>query len=111
MMTLDGLRSFGADVNDGLARCMNNEAFYLKLVNMAVSGAGFAELSDALSKNDLKSAFEAAHKLKGVFANLSLTPLYKPTNELTELLRHETPGDYQALLNEILAQKARLEAL
>ena len=111
MITLDALRSFGANVDEGLSRCMNNEAFYLRLVGMAAADSGFSELSAALEKNDLKAAFEAAHKLKGVFANLSLTPLFTPASELTELLRNGTPGDYDSLLSEILRQKALLEAL
>ena len=32
MLTLDALRAYGADVDDGLRRCMNMEAFYLKLL-------------------------------------------------------------------------------
>lgn len=31
MLTLEALRSYGADVEEGLHRCMNMEAFYLKL--------------------------------------------------------------------------------
>ena len=34
MITIDKLQQFGADTREGLGRCMNNEAFYLRLVNM-----------------------------------------------------------------------------
>ena len=34
-------------------------------------------------------AFEIAHSLKGVYGNLSLTPLYEPMCELTELLKRQ----------------------
>ena len=36
MLTIDYLREFGADVQDGLNRCMNEEDFYLELVNLAL---------------------------------------------------------------------------
>ena len=72
MLTVDKLRAFGADVDDGLKRCMNNEAFYLRLVNMALDDPGVAHLQEAAEASDRKAAFEAAHALKGMLANLSL---------------------------------------
>ena len=36
MVTIEGLKQYGADVESGLKRCMNNEGFYLKLVQKAV---------------------------------------------------------------------------
>ena len=38
--------------------------------------------------DELKTAFEAAHSLKGFLGNLGLTPLYEAAVELTELLRN-----------------------
>lgn len=111
MLTIDALRTFGANVDEGLHRCMGNEAFYLRMVQMALADSGFAELGEALGKNDLTAAFEAAHKLKGALGNLSLTPVFEPTSELCELLRNQTPGDYQALYEAILSRKDALAAL
>ena len=110
-MTLDDLRAFGADVDDGLARCMNNEDFYLRLVGMVQNDAGFDKLAAALAENNLKAAFEAAHALKGVLGNLSLTPLFQPVQEITELLRAETQMDYSDLLATILAKRDEFLAL
>ena len=111
MLTIDGLRQFGADVDSGLGRCMNNEAFYLKLVEKAAGEAAFGKLSDALAAKDLDTAFEAAHSLKGVAGNLSLTPIYDPVAEITELLRSRTDMDYTELLNRILAKRDELTEL
>ena len=111
MLTIDALRQFGADVDEGLHRCMNNEAFYLRMVGMALADPGFAELGNALEKNDLTAAFEASHKLKGALGNLSLTPLFTPTSELCELLRNQTPGDYAGLYGTILQKRDELAAL
>ena len=36
MLSVEALREFGADVDSALIRCMNNEAFYLRLVRMAI---------------------------------------------------------------------------
>ena len=114
MLSIDALKEFGADTEEGLGRCMKNEGLYLRLVGMVIDDAGYAKLSDALSAGDLKAAFEAAHALKGVLGNLSLTPVYNPVSELTELLRKPDPADadkYQPLLDEILRQKDALSAL
>ena len=39
MLTIEKLRTFGADVDEGLARCMNNEGFYLRMVLVWLFGA------------------------------------------------------------------------
>ena len=93
MLTIEKLREYGANVEEGLGRCMNNETFYLRLVNMAAGDGGFARLSEALEKGDRKEAFEAAHALKGMLGNLALTPVSAPAARLTELLRGESDGD------------------
>ena len=111
MLTVNALRDFGANTAEGLGRCLNNEAFYLRLVNMALDDAGFAKLAAALESGDKKGAFEAAHSLKGVLGNLALTPLYVPVSEVTELLRAEEDADYSACLAGILAKRDELLAL
>ena len=107
-MTIDVLRKFGADVDDGLARCMNNEDFYLKMVNMGLADERFETLRCVLEQNDLDTAFEMAHALKGVVGNLALTPIYTPISELTELLRAKQAGDYLGLYDKMKEQKDRL---
>ena len=111
MITIDGLKEFGANVDEGLARCVNNEAFYLKLVNMAYKDDGFDKLKNAVGANDLDTAFEAAHSLKGILGNLSLTPVYEPVAEVTELLRSRQEIDYSPYIDRILEQRDRLAAL
>ena len=41
MITIEALKNAGADVETGLARCMNKEDFYLKLINMGLNDAHF----------------------------------------------------------------------
>ncbi len=109
MLTLEQLRAWGADTDSGLRRCMNNEAFYLKLVDRAMrDSASFDALPEAVNSGDLGRAFEIAHALKGVMGNLSLTPLSEPIVEITELLRSRTEMDYTPLLDEIRTRKDAL---
>ena len=111
MLTVDKLREYGANVEEGLARCMNREDFYIMLVGKAVEDTKLDLLEEQLGKKELDSAFETAHALKGMYANLSLTPLAKPISELTELLRDKTDADYAGLMREAKAQYEKLCSL
>lgn len=111
MYTIEGLREYGANVDEGLSRCFNNEAFYLKLVGMLNQEKGFDRLEEALGAGDLDAAFEAAHALKGVLGNLSLTPAYEKASEITELLRNKTEMDYGPLLAQLLEQRDILKGM
>ena len=111
MITIDTLQQFGADTRQGLERCMNNEAFYLRLVNMGLDDKNFDKLKQAVRAGDRKAAFEAAHALKGVMSNLSLTPLCERVAELTELLRADRDADYPSLVDQILRLREKLVSL
>ena len=52
-----------------------------------------------------------AHALKGVMANLALTPILRPVQEITELLRSKAAADYEPLVREILARRDSLVKL
>ena len=93
MLDIDTLKNYGADTEDALKRCMGNEAFYYKLIKMAVADDNFRRLKDASEASDSKECFEAAHAIKGVAGNLGLTPLFNAASELTELLRPQEPCD------------------
>ncbi len=115
MMTVDALKSFGANVDEGLRRCMNNEGSYLKMVSKAVQNDSFEKLEGALEgavkEGDLGAAFDAAHALKGVLANLALSPIHEPICEIVELLRGKTQMDYSPLVQKILEKRNELKAL
>jgi len=111
MLTVDSLRTFGADVDEGIKRCVNNEDFYLRMVRKAVDDKSFERLQEQLAVKDLKGAFETAHALKGVWANLALTPILTPVAEMTELLRSGTDTDYTKYLEEISASLTELRTL
>ena len=111
MITIEKLKEYGADVDAGISRCGKNEALYLRLVKMCVEELSSNDLKEALEKKDLGRAFDVAHKLKGGVSNLALDPVFKPICELTELLRHKTPGDYDELYNKIESETKKLIAL
>ena len=111
MLTIQGLKDLGVNTDEGLARCLNNEAFYFRLINMALNDAAYDSLRASFDAGDDKKAFEDAHKLKGMLGNLSLTPIFDPVSELTEILRGNADGDKEALYAEIVKQRDALIAL
>ena len=111
MLTVEALKEYGANTQEGLSRCMNMEAFYLRLVGMLSSDTHTQELKEALDRGDLKAGFEAAHALKGVLANLALTPALTPVSEITENLRAGKEMDYGPLMEQVEKEMGRLLAL
>ena len=101
MLTIDALKHFGCNTDDGLSRCMGNEAFYFKLIGKVIDDKNFQMLEDAVASKDLDKAFDAAHSLKGVLGNLALTPVYQPVYEITELLRERIDIDYSEYIKTI----------
>ncbi len=110
-MTIEDLKEYGANVQEGIDRCAGMPDFYLRLAERVKQEKGFEKLESAIKEKRLKDGFEAAHALKGVLGNLALTPMYEPIREITELLRVETDTDYMPLLNEILEQKRKFDLL
>ena len=109
--SIQKVRAWGANIDEAMPRCLNNETFYLTLVGKALQDSSFEKLRDAVQAGDLDTAFDAAHSLKGMMLNLSLTPLSIPVEKMTELLRARTDTDYAPLLAEIAAQRESLQKL
>lgn len=112
MLTIENLKNFGADVDEGVKRCVNNENFYLKMVNKAVANQAMLDsLIQAISEHNLDNAFETAHALKGIYANLALTPILAPLSEIVDLLRNRTDTDYTPYMEAIKKQMEELRNL
>ncbi|WP_051197964.1 MULTISPECIES: Hpt domain-containing protein [unclassified Butyrivibrio] len=110
-MTIDSLRAFGANVDEGLERCMGMEDFYIEMIELGISDERFEDLGTCLQEENLDGAFEAVHALKGVIGNLSLTPLYETINELTEHLRSRDKMDYKPLYDKLISQRKAIQDL
>jgi hypothetical protein len=104
MSLLDKLEKYGCNTKEGLERCLNKEDFYIKLLKIAVLENKVYELKDALNAKDYDKAFGLSHTLKGVYANLAITPLYDLLFSLTEDLRIRKEKDYTKEINEIIVK-------
>mgnify|MGYP002627188932 CR=1 FL=1 len=112
MLTLEMLREYGANTEEGLKRCMNNEAFYLRMVGMIAKDQHADALETAVEQGDLQAAFEAAHALKGTLANLALTPALNAVTEILEpLRRREARTDYPECARKVKEEMKKLQEM
>ena len=61
MLTIDMLKEFGVNTEEGLQRCFGNEDFYMKLVKMIPADGNFQRLEEALASGNLTAGFEAGN--------------------------------------------------
>ena len=111
MLTIDVLNEFGADTKEGLARCLDDEEFYLELIPEALERERYEGLKKLLDEKKIPEAFESAPALKGVLGNLALNPIYEPASELTELLRAGKDMDYTELITKVIDERDRLAGM
>lgn len=107
---MDELRARGCDVEGALTRFLNNEAFYVKCYKKFLDDPAFSALDEALKAKDAETAFRHAHTLKGLTANMGLTPLYDIVVKIVEPLRGGAYHDdlleiYDAMMRELEAYR------
>lgn len=83
----DLLKAAGVDYDGALSRFMGNEALLSRFMKKFLDDPNFLNLQGAMDKGDTDAAFRAAHTLKGVAGNLSLSLLYDEAAKIAETLR------------------------
>lgn len=109
-MRREALEAAGMDVADALARMMGSEALLERLLGKFAADDGCARLVAAAEKDDAEAALEAAHALKGVSGNLSMTRLYELTSRQCELIRGGDWPAARALVGDVVAARDALLA-
>ncbi|MCI8293120.1 MAG: Hpt domain-containing protein [Hespellia sp.] len=101
--------AMGADYEDVMGRLRTDERvqkFLLKVLN----DKSYDLLCTSIESGDMNEAFRAAHTLKGVCQNLSLTPLYHSASELSERLRggQAYGEDMEPMLDQVKRDYAQM---
>ena len=94
---------------EGVLKRLGSEALIKKFAVKFLADGSFQDLKTSLEAGEAEQAFRAAHTLKGICLNLGFDNLYKPSEELTELLRGREilPGS-QEKFAEVEAQYNRI---
>jgi HPt (histidine-containing phosphotransfer) domain-containing protein len=86
-MTLQGCyEAMGGDFADVMGRLRTEERI-LRFLRKVPEDPSYDLLCASLDQRNMEEAFRAAHTMKGICQNLSLTKLYQSSSALTELLR------------------------
>lgn len=80
--------------DEGLKRVMNNTKLYVRLLDKFRTDTRLDELFARLEAGDYEKARIAAHTVKGVAANLSLTELFEKVKDLESQIKEKSvqPG-------------------
>ncbi len=81
------LETAGIDVAQALERMMGSEALLERLLCKFLEDENFSQWRAALDSGDSERAAAAAHALKGVCGNLSMTELFALFTEQVDALR------------------------
>lgn len=110
-MLLEELRNWGCDIDGALERFVGDEELYKTCLYTVLDDKSFGGLGEALEAGQVREAFDYAHTLKGVLANMGLTPMYDITVRIVEPLRTGDTEGLPALYEELLQAKSVLAAM
>lgn len=103
--------AMGANYDEVMGRLRTEERvkkFLLKVVN----DKSYDLLTKSIEEKNVEEAFRAAHTMKGVCQNLSLTRLYHSASELSEVLRdrQDYGEDVEPVLEKVKEDYAQMIA-
>ena len=105
------LRDWGCDTAGAVERMADDENFYIECLREVAEDPYFDLLGEALGAGDMTKAFDAAHTLKGVLANVGLTPIYNKIVEIVEPLRAGCADDMNDRFSQLIELRARLRSI
>lgn len=97
------------DQSGTLARFMDNEPFYFKMVHLFLNDQSMSGLREHMNAGDLAAAFRDAHTLKGVSGNMGFAKLTEVSTALTEVLRNPPYDEAKAIELFALTEEAYTE--
>ena len=111
MPLLKTLQNWGCDVQDALGRTLGDEEFLLSCIQQVNEDPAFAELGEQLARGEVQAAFDSAHMLKGIIANMGLTPLYEQITQIVEPLRMGNGTGLEPAYERLMQKKHELDEI
>lgn len=105
------LKNWGCDISGALDRFLDDEELYISCLHTVIYDPAYEKLGEALNAQQIADAFEYAHTLKGVLANMGLTPIYDIAVRIVEPLRAGNGENLIPVYEELLAANARLKSI
>lgn len=102
----------GVDVDSAMERFMGNQELLLRFLRKFPADDNYSKIVSGIESGDYEAAFRAAHTLKGLCGNLSLSKLQAIVSEQTELLRSKKWEEATAMMPRVTeAYEKTLERL
>ena len=109
-MRREALAAAGMDVDDALDRLLGNGELLGRLLAIFAADDSCERLDAALGEKDVEAARAAAHALKGMCANLSMTRLAALAARMLELLHAGELDAARELMAEVREARSSLLA-
>lgn len=110
-ITIDALAAYGADIEGTLARFLDDRELYCECVITFKNDPSFELLGKQISEGDFVNAYETAHCLKGVSANLGLLPLLHPITALSDQFKNGDYSNPELLYKNVMTEYDRFVAI
>ena len=96
--------AMGADYDEVMSRLKTEERVQKFLIKV-LADPSYTLLCDSIAAKNVEEAFRAAHTLKGVGQNLSLTKMYESASVLADILRdrHDYGDDIEPAFEQAKA--------
>lgn len=101
-MDLQVLRAAGINTEELLSRLMGSEALLERLLGKFLADDGLDRLVAASRADDPAEGLAAAHAIKGMSGNLSMTRIFDITSRQCELIRADDWEGAKALVPELV---------
>jgi len=108
---IDELAVWGCDIPSAMERLGGDKALYLDCLKIFAKDENFANLGKFLKEKNYEEAFNCAHGLKGVAANLSLGPLLNSITTVSDALKHHEPEVAEANYPELVTNKEKYDKI
>lgn len=108
---LIALEEWSCDVKGALGRFIEDEELYVTCLRMLTEDHNFEKLGAALKEKNVEMAFDYAHTLKGICANLGLVPMFSCAAAIVEPLRAGNMEHLEESYKELLELKEKLKGI
>ena len=105
---LEQLESLDCAINEALERFMWKKELLEKMMVKFPEAIKPLDVLSFIDSGNIEQATTNAHTIKGITANLSLTPLYTAYTEITNLLRAGESEKAKSLLQETLPVQQKI---
>lgn len=102
MNLLEELSTLGVNTEEALVRMNRNVSLYERMLVKFADMMKNSIVQPDFDCNDYADIMEAAHAVKGVSGNLSITPVYEAYSEIMRLLRAGQPEQAKEVLEGVI---------